>query len=1033
MFIVLHSSAGAGKTHALVKHYLAQCLGTKQVDAYRHVLALTFTNKAAGEMRERVIGYLKKLAAGSTEGAIPSLRQDLIDELGLTAADLQARADRTLHHMLHHWSDVAIGTIDSFTRRVVQPFARDLRMDHELRMTTDQDHYRNAAVDLLLAEAGKAPALTELLLATCAGLIEDEQAWRVDKPIRDLSAQLDKEQALEHLAALRDLGDRSFIDLDQRLRARINTFTTKVRSLGQSALDTLLAAGIKEKDVYQGRSGPLSYLRKLARFDRTLDPMGAHTAKALETDRWSSSSADPSTKAMLEGLGTMIGQVIREAENLRPAMREHTIMCAVQRDLMPSAVLHLLDRTLEDLKRTDAVVFFSDLTRKVAAVVQDEPAPFIFERLGERYRHFLIDEFQDTSLLQWQCLLPLVENALGNGGTVLLVGDAKQAIYRWRNGEVRQFIDMPKLFRKELLPDADTRERAIEQAYRPATPLVHNRRSASAIIGFNNDLFGALREVVPERFRSAYRDVAQEPHRKLEGLVQLRPLEEAEEEAPPPPLRVTSHCVREALEDGYAPGDIAVLVRSRNVGTAVAEHLVAEGHQVLSPDGLRLGGDPVCELILAVLGFLQHGDDVHAARAHQLLAIINATDTQVLPFIPRDGKPLNPPRAMQEWLYRHPAISLQMPVAECISKIAEAIGRSPAGDAYLLFLMNEAHACSLEHGPDVTGFLAHWERAGHKRAIELPPTSAAIRVMTIHASKGLQFPVVIIPDAEMRGRGAHRELLWMKPREVVPELPSALVRIDSSLLELEVPEVIEEAELKLLDEMNLLYVAFTRPEDRLYVGVDANSKSPIGAALLNFLGTPEEGSWSYGERVRTERSTPRSMPDMLQEVGHADWRHQLKLRCQSPQDWDPTDPDPDRTFGNIVHDLLASVVAPDDLDHAIQQAMAAGDLSAEQALILGTRLNHLLASPGMDRFYAKDLIVRNEATLISTDGKAYRPDRVVLGPDSTQVLDIKTGRPADSHHTQVANYINLLRELGLPQVSGHLLYVRSGSLTPVEA
>ena len=1033
MFIVLHSSAGAGKTHALVKHYLAQCLRTKDVDAYRHVLALTFTNKAAGEMRERVIGYLKKLAIGSTEGAIPSLRQDLIEELGLLPAELQARADRTLHHMLHHWSDVAIGTIDSFTRRVVQPFARDLRMDHELRMTTDQEHYRNAAVDLLLAEAGKDPALTELLLATCAGLVEDEQAWRVDKPIRDLSAQLDKEQALEHLAALRELGDRSFIDLDQRLRARITTFTAKVRSLGQSALDTLLAAGIAEKDVYQGRSGPLSYLRKLARFDRTLDAMGSHTAKALETGRWASGSADPAAKALLEGMGTMIAHVIREAEDLRPAMRDHTIMCAVQRDLMPSAVLHLLDRTLEDLKRTDAVVFFSDLTRKVASVVQDEPAPFIFERLGERYTHFLIDEFQDTSLLQWQCLLPLVENAIGNGGTVLLVGDAKQAIYRWRNGEVRQFIDMPKLFRKELLPDADVRERALEQAYRPGPPLVHNRRSTRAIITFNNNLFGALRDVVPERFRSAYRDVAQEPHRTLEGLVHLMPLEEPEEGAPLPLLRVTSRSVQDALDDGYAPGDIAVLVRSRNVGAAVAEHLVAEGHQVLSPDGLRLGGDPLCEFVLAVLGSLQYGDDVHATRAHQLLAMISAKGEQVFPFTPVEGKPLNPRRSMQEWLSSHPSISLQLPVVECIGRIVEAIGRSPASDAYLLFLMDEAHACALEHGPDVTGFLVHWERAGHKRAIELPPTSAAIRVMTIHGSKGLQFPVVIIPNAEMRAKGAHRELLWMKPREVVPDLPSALVRIDPSLLDLEVPEVVEEAELKLLDEMNLLYVAFTRPEDRLYAGVDTKSKSPIGAALLTFLGSPDEGCWSYGVRASTERSAPPATADMLHEVTHADWRHQLKLRRQSPQDWDPTDPDPDRTFGNTVHDLLASVVAPEDLEQAIQQAMAAGDLSAEQAHTLGNRLQHLLAAPGMDRFYAKDLLVRNEATLISSDGKAYRPDRVVLGPDSTHVLDIKTGRPADSHHTQVANYILLLRELGLPQVSGHLLYVRSGALTPVDA
>jgi ATP-dependent exoDNAse (exonuclease V) beta subunit len=1033
MFSVLHSSAGAGKTHALVKHYLAQCLNGDAPDAYRQVLALTFTNKAAGEMRERVLSYLEKLAEGSQAGAIPSLRTDLVTDLRISEEEVKKRAQRTLRHMLHHWSDVAIGTIDAFTRRVVQPFARDLRLDHELRMTTDHEHYRNAAVDLLLAEAGTDPALTDLLVATCQGLIEDEQGWRVDRPIRELSAQLDKEDALEHLAALRELGNELFIDLDRRLRQRIRAMDKQLHELGQTALDTLAAEGIVAKDMAYSNGGPMSYLRKLTEFEKALAPMGANTRKPLDNDHWSSSSADAVAKATLQRLAPMLRATIEQAEALRPQLRDHAIACAVQRDLMPSAVLHRLDRTLEDLKRSEGVVFFSDLTRKVAAVVQEEPAPFIHERLGERYTHFLIDEFQDTSLLQWQCLLPLVENALSVDGTVLLVGDAKQAIYRWRNGEVRQFIDLPSIFRKELLPQGALRERALRQAFQAAPPLVHNRRSARSVIAFNNALFAAMRDILPERFRQAYHDLAQEPHKALEGLVSLRALEERTDDGPAPFVALTTTCVREALADGHAAGDIAVLVRSRKDGAAVSAQLVAEGFRVVSPDGLQLGGDVACDLVLAVLGFLRHGNEAHAAHAMQQLAVLKATTAIAYPFRSEGTEPGRPRELLRGWLSEHPEISPKLPLVELIGRISRAIGLGASTDAYLLFMLDEAHTFTLDHGPDLSGFLDHWERTGQKRAIELPPDASAIRVMTIHSAKGLQFPVVIIPNAEMRGKGRQKEFLWLRPGPVVPELPSALIRTDKSLKDQAVPEVEEDADLKLLDEVNLLYVAFTRPVERLYAGVDVKANTALSAALRSFLGDPAGGPWLFGKREPASAQPASDPPEMLSPLVSGGWQGHLELRHEAPEEWDPADPDPGRSFGNAVHDVLGRVQAPGDLGKVLDHAISTGALPGPRADALRDRLQALLASPGMDAFYDEDITVRNEATLIGADGLAYRPDRIVLDAQHTRVLDIKTGRPARHHHEQVANYVRLLRDLGLPQVSGHLLYVNDGQLIPVDA
>jgi ATP-dependent exoDNAse (exonuclease V) beta subunit len=1031
-FIVLHSSAGAGKTHALVKHYLARCLRAKDPTAYRQVLALTFTNKAAGEMRERVHHYLTHLAGGTGEGAIASLRSDLIAELGIPAEELQARAGATLHHMLHHWGDVAIGTIDAFTRRVVQPFARELRMDHDLRMTTEQEHYRDAAVELLLSEAGGSPALTELLVATCLGLIEDEQAWRVDKPLRTLSAQLDKEEAITHLQALRELGNAFFIDLDRRLRERNRRFSEQVRAIGRAAQEALREAGITAAEMAHGTGGPHGYFRKLASFERSLPAMGANTAKPLASGKWHSGKASKEAQGALAALAPRLEAWINEAEALRPRMREHAIACAVERDLMPVATLHLLDDALERLKQEEGIAFFSDLTRKVSAIVRDEPAPFIFERLGERYRHFLVDEFQDTSLLQWQCLLPLVENALAGGGTVLLVGDAKQAIYRWRNGEVRQFIDLPQVFHKELLPHGEDLERALRAHHRHIEPLVHNRRSARAVIGFNNRLFGALRTMLPERLAAAYDGLEQEPHKDLEGLVSLTLLEKQEGDAPRAEVALTARWVQEALDDGFAAGDIAVLVRGARMGAAVTEHLVARGHQVISPDGLRLGGDPAAELVIAVVGFLLHRDDAHAARALQHMATLGVPGTEAHPFNPADGMPRKPAEVLRQWLLDHPEVSLQLAPTELIARIIGAIGRSPAADGYLLFLMDEAHAFTLEHGPDLPGLLAHWDRKGSERAVALPPDASAIRVMTIHAAKGLQFPVVILPTTDMHGGGNKAEWLWIAPGEVAPGLPSALVRADATLKEQGVPEVDEEAALTGFDDLNLLYVAFTRPEVRLYAGVAPGGRPTLKGALETLLGEPVDGSWTVGRRDKA-RTTSSSTPAMLPDTPRAPWQERLVLRTEAPPEWDPGDPDPARALGNAVHDLLACVTHPDELDPALDRMTRSGEVPVALADGLRERLRRVLEAPGMERFFAHGLTVRTEATLIDREGHALRPDRVVLGAEDTRVLDIKTGRPNDAHHDQVAGYVRLLRDLGLPKVSGHLLYIQDGSLIPVEA
>ncbi|HMC96660.1 MAG TPA: UvrD-helicase domain-containing protein, partial [Flavobacteriales bacterium] len=739
MFTVLHSSAGAGKTHALVKHYLEHCLATDSVDAYRQVLALTFTNKAAGEMKERVMGYLEKLA--KNELGTPALR-DVMDHLvrvsNAQERTLTIRAEAVLSHMLHHWSEVAISTIDAFTRRVVRPFARDLQLDHDLRMTTEERHYRDRAVDMLIGEAGLDPKVTTLLSEACLQLLHEERAWDPSGPLRDLSGELAKESAIGPLRALRRLSAADIAPLAARLRKETGAFRKRLNMLGSEAIALVDGTGLVAEDLANGKGGIFGWFKKLAEFEVDWIAPGPNALKPLETGKWHSGKAGPDAVAALRSIAPELEQLFQQAEVARDAgQRDYFVRRAVLRELHPAFALHELDGRLEALKQADAVAFFSDLTRRVAHVVKDEPVPFIYERMGERFRHFLIDEFQDTSLLQWSTLLPLIDNALSTGGSALLVGDAKQAIYRWRNGEVRLFSELPRIFGREDSDAEREREDTLVRNFTQGEPLDTNRRSATTIIEFNNNLFAPLARLLPSDLRKVYEGHEQKAPNDRPGLVQLERLgkELQGDERDGAMLDFTLRCLNEAIEDQFVPGDVAVLVRSKSLGRAVSEHLMAHGFAVVSPDGLRLSGDPVIELHIDLLRFMHTGDATAAARVLQYQAqLVSGDPLRVDPFEGADT--LNDPFIIvRQWMMSNHIHGLRTTLTDLVARIAHAHDLEPAADAQLLTLLDEVHAWTTEHGQDIGGFLEHWDRSGGERGSAPPTGTRAVQVMTVHKAK----------------------------------------------------------------------------------------------------------------------------------------------------------------------------------------------------------------------------------------------------------------------------------------------------------
>lgn len=1038
MFKVLHSSAGAGKTHALVKHYLRHCLGTSDHGAYRHVLALTFTNKAAAEMKERVMRYLEGLAEGGPfHGPLADVAEELQRESGIDGAELAHRAAVVQKHMLHHWSDVAISTIDAFTRRIVKPFARDLRLDQDLRMTTEQEHYRNEAVGRLIDRAGSDERTTELLTRTCMQLVHEERPWEPTKPLLDLSRELLNERAIGPLLRSRERSVDELYALMERLNVETARFREQVRSLGRKAVALFEEHGIERADIaYNGVL--LGYFKKMVEFTDTWDEPGVQTLKPLETGKLPSGKAGPEAIAALRSITDAVKTLFNEAERLRSEGHpRYTMQRAVSRELLPAFALHELDATLEELKREDAVTFFSDLTRRVAEVVKDEPVPFIYERLGERYKHFLIDEFQDTSLLQWNALLPLLDHALSTGGSVLLVGDAKQAIYRWRNGEVRLFVDLPRLFGKD--PDDEVqlqREDTLRRTFVKGEPLAHNRRSAQRIIEFNNALFGVLAESLSADLRPVYNEHAQQRSRPGSGTVQIG-LGEMGMRGNALQEVINQHalnCVTNALANGFAPGDVAILVRSKRTGRAVAEHLLAHGHAVVSPDGLQLSADPAVQLLVDLLRYTVQANEQTAAHILQRRAMLESGRLdQALPIrwsVPAgtNGKH-NTAAAVDAWLAAQRKPELTTTIGALVEGFANKLGLRVAEDAAVLTFLDEVHAWTTDHAQDILGFLEHWDRSGAERSNSAAEAAEAVQVMTVHKSKGLQFPVVIVPDARMVSGGQRGELFWVDPGMAVPEMDLALVRESKALRDLGTRELLDEDGLRDLDALNLLYVAFTRAEQELHAFVP-HASDAITKGLHHFVNSHPHLAATMPGEVSAASPDKASAILALRDVSTPGAASAWNTRPASNSNRE-TNERMERAYGIAVHAMLATARTIDDLPNALSIAVQRGELTSLEAAELSDRLRGLLANDPLAKWFTPGAEIRSEAVIITAEGRSLRPDRVLLHPDGTDVLEIKTGKPDPAHIDQLLEYIGILRDMGHANVRGLLWYVGTDELHPV--
>ncbi|GAB4319875.1 MAG: UvrD-helicase domain-containing protein [Bacteroidales bacterium] len=1046
-FLVYRSSAGSGKTFTLVKTFLEQIL--ESPERFNQVLAITFTNKAAGEMKERVLQTLTAVASADTpddiEGPAGKIFGLIASNSSLPPETLQQNARKALKYILHRYSELAIGTIDSFMHRIVRTFSFDLRLPESFDVETDSTKILSYGVHALTSLAGIDKEATRLLIKFVENQIEDEKSWRVEKPITDIGKLINNEVSRQKLPLLADLKENDFLEIHQKLQKRISVFEKEVLRLATEAWEIIESNNIDSSTFFQGARGIYGWLKSLAAGDFSKLQPNSYVRQTLEEGRWTSKSG--SKGSQLNRNDTLIQELDPKCQALYQYITEqiphYKAAGLIRNHIFPLGVLNRLNQIIEDYKRREEVVLVSDFNHLVAGQAMEQQAPYIYFRVGDRYHHFLIDEFQDTSYLQWQNLLPLIEEALAKGGTGMVVGDAKQAIYRWRNGEVDQFVSLPRIYNNPDSPIHLQREKTLIDNYSPKV-LNSNYRSAHEIVHFNNRLFKHCAGLLPDIYKKVYQDAGQvAASSNRSGYVSILFRDSnADKDFD---IQKTLEIIRKCLDDGYGYDDLAVLVRQKKDGQAVALRLIEEGIPVVSADSLSIETSAEVNAIISVLRLLvNHKDEIAATTLIEWLCSNGRIDLQLKEAIANwketvknQGKRNGSRANTFDWLRKQgihaDPSSLSYQHGEMlIHEIVKLLGLSAAGNIFLQIFFDEVRELGKKEETGASEIVTWWNESAEDVSVVTPEELNAVRVLTIHKAKGLEFPVVITPFANPRFRSG-KNLLWVPADDY--GLPSALV--EAVKPESPTPwtdQMEEEYNKMVLDYINLMYVALTRPSERLYIitSIPPKKKSETPgwsvylSSWLKAEGLWEEGRFHYEfgtESPKTKRENPDSWVPPEPPAPHPDWTESLKVRWQHEKAF--AEHENERAFGIAVHDILSRIHTPDDLDQALEASAAEGFLPAGASADIKEKLKNLLSHPSVEPFFRSGNKTLEEPSILLPDGNIIRPDKIILYETETCVLEFKTGEKSDHHPEQVRGYLEALDRAGYPGLKGYIIYLHS--------
>lgn len=1035
-FLIYNASAGSGKTFTLVKSYLKILFTSHHQLAFKEILALTFTNKAVAEMKERVLDMLIVFSDPNILEKPTPMFEALSTELQIQSEDLHKKSKTILNAIAHNYASFDISTIDKFNHRLIRTFAYDLKLPLNFEVEMDTGTILAKAVDQLIDKAGTEKALTKILVDFAIEKADEDKSWDVAYDFNEIAKLLINEN---DMAFIESLKDRSPDDFKALRTSLINQIAQNEEEIFQKAQEMLML--IQSHDLEHNdftRSSLPEYFLKLTKhqFDANYDNVKWQVdlieGNALYPGRITGHKA-----ATIEAIQPIIAKTFIQTKE---GVSKIKFLKNILKSITPLSVLNAIYKTLQDIKTDEDLVLISEFNSIISNEIKSHPAPFIYERIGEKYKHYFIDEFQDTSAKQWENLIPLIDNAISNQnlkgetGSAMLVGDAKQAIYRWRGGKAEQFIDLYT----NLNHPFHIKQR-VEN-------LPVNYRSLEAIVSFNNSFFKHLSTF-------AFSDIA---HQKIyeashqdqflqgEGLVELSFLEfEKEEKDEVYGLKVLE-VIYKAQKNNFELRDMCVITRKKNEGIAIAEYLSIKGIPVISSESLLLKNSPEVQFLTNIIALAsQPYNDMLKIEVLSYLADhqLQLEDKHLFfDHLVHLEAGIMFKKLSQYHLFFDFNHFLQLPFYEAVESLIRQFRLNKTPNAYIQFFLDEVLDYSLKNNAGFLNFMAHWTIQKEKLSIAAPQGDNAVQVMTIHKSKGLEFPVVIFPYANQNIYFDLAPKMWFP---VNPELyngfSDVFIAVNKDLEglgELGQTKYLNYRSQLELDSINLLYVVLTRAVEQLYIlsefDVDKGQNEKLGlysGLFINYL--KAVGLWQDSERTYTLGQTNRVLP--TKKIEHAEIQkqfisvakesHDLKIVTNAGYLWD-TEQETAIEKGNLIHLILSKIRTKDDIDFVFETLEDKGDLNEQQSLELKLVINAMVSHAQLKDYFVPELTVYNEKDIMVSGGLIFRPDRIVINDQGDAVIiDYKTGAEDHSHQNQIIQYQSILEDMGFNVVKKILVYI----------
>ena len=1029
---VYKASAGSGKTFRLAVEYIK--LVVRDPQCYRHILAVTFTNKATEEMKMRILSQLyglwKQLPDSQT------YMDCICKELQVEPTFVSLQAGQALANLLHNYNYFRVETIDTFFQSVLRNLARELDLTANLRIGLNDTQVEELAVDQLIEDLQTTDVMLIWLLKYIMENINDDHSWNVIGQIKQFGRTIFRDYYKAESKAISErMAEKGFFDhYTKTLRDLRATAKEYMAEIGDKFFSTLASEGFTIDDLANKRRGIASFFLKLQNgvFDASIE--NTTVANCLGNPaKWYTKTHPRHEEIHMLADGTL-GNLLHLAIEQRP--RQWRLYQSAELTLRHINQLRLLDSIetkVRQLNHEANRFLLSDTQQLLHALISDSDSPFIFEKIGTQLEHIMIDEFQDTSTVQWQNFRVLLQETMSHEGSQnLIVGDVKQSIYRWRSGDWRLLNDIHSQFPKESIMEK---------------PLDTNHRSSRHVIEFNNAFFqkAALWEYeqlqdMPEaeQLQRAYQSVEQliPEHRDQSGYVNidLLPAEDYQENT----LSLLTDIVRQLLADGVSQSDIAILVRTNNLIPVIANYFaeqMSNDVSIVSDEAFRLDASLSVNIIVNALRLLANPhDELSRAYLHKIAGQGLPNDTEAL---------------------------LRLPLYELVEQlfIHFQLNRFDDQSAYICAFYDQLADFTADNSSNIDSFLREWDENLCSKTIQSDELSG-IRLISIHKSKGLEFDHVICPFCDWQLEKQSGNVLWCHPTEApFNDLP--LVPVDYS--QKGMTGTIYEADYRhehlqnIVDNLNLLYVAFTRASQRLYVigkrGTKSSRSAVIEAVLPSIEGmlsgendTESALHYEYGqpEIINTAHTTRHTNNVFLQSptpchINVQSFDSRVAFR-QSNQSQDFISGDDEQgsyiQLGSVLHHIFSTIRTTADIDDALQRLQLDGilynnDITAER---ITTMLRRRLEHPKVADWFSGRWQIFNECTILSmTDGQVVerRPDRVMTDGHEWIVVDFKFGGEHVEYHNQVRQYMDLLRQMGHSHISGYLWYVYSNKIVEV--